>query len=259
MTNYYFLGTLLPELQIGTPPEIGFDEFQNLLKDNLTSSDLAKTRIIRRYFDIQNLRAYWKGDPLDPFGNLEEHTLEEIFIAQTGLPSYVYEYMDKYESVEDRIHHFTSLLIAFFNHELKNASGFLKEYFIMERETRLVFLAFRAKKLGRDVLAELQDENPEDPLVAQIIAQKDAPAFEPPEKYQELKPIFEKYHDKPLDLLQALYEYRFHTIDEILGFDTFSIDRILGYMVKLILAEKWMELDKEKGIAIVDTILKETT
>lgn len=40
-------------------------------------------------------------------------------------------------------------------------------------------------------------------------------------------------------------------------FQIFSIDRILGYMVQLILVERWENLDQEKGNQLVDLYIKE--
>lgn len=259
MSHYYFLATLLPELKIGTPPEIGFDEFMTLLKENLTKSDMKQVITLRRVFDIMSVREYWKGDPVDPYGNYNENDLEEAFITRHGLPWYVYEFTDRYESKEDRLSHFPDLMITFFREEIKKSSGFLKKNLILERDIRLVLAAFRAKKLGRDIYTELQYENPEDPLVAQILAQKDAPAYEPPEKYEDLKTIFELYGDEPLALHKALLEYRFKKIEEMFGSNIFSLDRILGYMIELILAERWESMDKKKGLQIVDSILKESS
>lgn len=257
MANYYFLGTLLPELRLSEPPEIGFREYEQLLKENLTEKDFARTRIIRFLYDILNLRLYWKGEPLDPLGNLDESGLEEAFATRSMLPQYVFEFADKYESTEERIRRFPELLATFFQEEIRRATGFFKQYFILERELRLVMAAFRAKKLNRDILAELQYEDPEDHIVAQILAQKDALEYEPPEKYEELKAIFEKYGDKPLELQKAMFEFRIQKIEEMLGLEQFSADRILAYLLELILVEKWQHLDKQKGVEIVDSMLKE--
>jgi hypothetical protein len=116
---------------------------------------------------------------------------------------------------------------------------------------------FRAKKLGRDVAVEFQYEDPTDPIVAQILAQRDAPAYEPPFEYKELKPIFEEFGDSPLELNRAIFEYQFNHIIELWGGELFSLERILNYMARLILVERWLELDVQKGIKVVDTIEKE--
>lgn len=256
MSNYYFLGTLLPELHIGEPPEIGFREYEQLLKENLSASDFAKTHILRNLYDIINLRFYWKGEPLDPLGNYVESDLEEAFATKSMLPSYVFEFMDKYEHKDKLVHHFPALLSTFFIKEIEQASGFFKAYLILERELRLISLAFRAKKLGRDVLIDLQYEDPEEPLIAQILAQKDAAIYEPPEKYEQLKYIFNKYQNQPLELQKALFEFRFDKIEEMLKLDFFSTDRILAYLVELILVEKWQQMDQQQGLKIIDNMLE---
>lgn len=257
MANYYFLGTLLPELRLDEPPEIGFREYEQLLKENLTEKDLSRTRIIRNLFDILNLRLYWKGEPLDPLGNLDESGFEEALATRSMLPPYFFDFIDKHESPEERIRCFPELLATFFREEIRRATGFFKQYFILERELRLVLAAFRAKKLNRDILPDLQYEDPEDPFVAQILAQKDAPDYEPPEKYEELKSVFDKYSGKPLELQKAMFEFRIQKVEEMLGLEQFSADRILAYLVELMLVEKWQHLDKQKGIEIVDSMLKE--
>lgn len=257
MVDYYFLGTLLPDLQIDAAPEVGFREFKRLLKENLTNSDYAKTTTLRNLYDITNLRAYWKGEPLDPIGNYNENELEEALVTRSMLPPYVFAFMDKYESLQDRLLHYPELLATFFRESIKDATGFFKYYLTLEREIRLVLVAFRAKALGRDLYTELQYEDPEEELIAQILAQKDAQTYEPPEKYAELKTFFDRYADKPIELQKALLEYRFDKIGEKLGLELFSIDRILAYMAELIMVEHWQQMDKQKGLEIVDSMLKE--
>jgi hypothetical protein len=166
-------------------------------------------------------------------------------------------YLELYEKLEDRLYHFPKLVAAYFYNESINADGFLKQYLEFERELRLVLVGFRAKKLGRNVMKELQFENPEDPIVHQILAQKDEPLYEPPEKYTELKSVFDQYQDEPLALYLAVLKYRVEAIDQMLGFDEFSINRILGYFVQMIFIELWQKLDKQKGKQILDTIVKE--
>lgn len=260
MPNYYYLGTYLPSLSFETPPEVTFNEFDTLLHDNLTQHDYRQTKIIRRFYDILNLKALWMGEELDPRGNLDRIQLEDALIEQTNFVEYfyVYDFLAKYEKLSDRLHHFPWLLVQFFKTASKEAKGFLRDYLNFERELRLVFTAFRAKKLGRDLSTELQYEDPEEDLIAQMLAQKDAKVYEPPEKYQDLKVLFERYGDNPLELERALDEYRFTYIESLVNMsDFFSLERILAYMTELLIVEKWFEFNKDKGLEIVDTIVKE--
>lgn len=257
MANYFFVATALPPLQLGVPPDITFKEFVDLLKINLSAEDLAKTQVIRRFYDIQNIRALWKHEPLDYHGNLNLLDLEAALLDREGLPGYVFDFMDTYDAVKDRITHFPALTSAFFNQEIRRSNGFLKEFLQFEREWRLVLTGFRAKQLKRDLTAELQFEDPNDDFVMQILAQKDAKTFIAPNGYENLAILFEEHEKDPLALYQALCEYRFYEVEKMLNVDLFSIDRILGYLIQLIIVEKWLELDKKKGMDIVNQIVSE--
>lgn len=258
MAKYYFVGTLLPSLSFDASPEISFGKLEVLLKDNLTSRDYEKTLAVRRFYDILNLRSLWLEGEFDSRGELTALELNEALVNRLDLPDYVYEFIDRYPKKEDRIRYFPFLLAKFFQGAERLSDPFLRRYLNFERELRLVMTAFRSKKLGRDLNVEFQYEDPEEDLIAQLLAQKDAKIFELPEKYKNIKVLFEKYSDNPLALQKGLDEYRFETIENLVDMaDVFSIERILAYLVQFLLVEKWFELDKEIGIQIVDTIVKE--
>lgn len=259
MTEYYFLASLLPPLEIGHVPALGFKELKVLLETNLTAPDKVYVRKLLRLIDLENLRAYWAKEPFDPRGNVQEDQMEQALLnvqwpVGEEFPYYLQDFLSKYHSVEDRLVHFPLLMTLFFEYEIENEKGFIREFFTFQREMRLVMLGFRAKKLGRQVAAELQYEDVSDPIVAQILAQKDAKTYEPPFEYNELKPIFEEFSESPLELYKAIYTYQFNHIIELWGGEIFTLDRILNYLARLILVERWLELDIQKGIQVVDMI-----
>lgn len=257
MKRYYFLASLLPMLKMGRHPEFPFWEFKELCKQNLTPSDMEKNRTIRRYVDLLNLRAFWQKKELDPHGNYDEKELEEILLLEEGFPDYVFEFLRDYESLEDRLKHFSKLLVQFFNEEIEKADYFLKDYLIFERQWRLVSLAIRSRTYGRDLTQELQYEDPLDDFVAQLLAQKDAPQFTAPDGFEELERIFEEFKDEPLKLHWELGVWRLQKIQDIPQRGTFSIDRILGYLAQLIIVENWVKLSQEEGMSVVENIMKE--
>lgn len=253
MPNYYFIGTFIPELQIGMQPEITVEAYAFLLKENLTALDYEEVKKLTHFFDLENIRSFWNGQSINNFGNFNEVTLEEALLNGMGLSDNVYNYMDRHESKEERIRNFAEIYADFFN---ENSSEFLKEIFKQEKAIQLVLVALRAKKKGRSILHELQYENPEDDLVAQILAQKDAKSFDPPNEFLELKTLYEKYSNSPLELHQALVTYRYRKLEEMIGLQVFTLDRLLVYYFQLVLAYQWMGLDKEKGKRLINTIVQ---
>ncbi|MBS4166633.1 MULTISPECIES: DUF2764 family protein [unclassified Neochlamydia] len=255
--QYYFVGTSLPPLHLGEKPEISWRDLQRLLADNLAEADYVQTQVLRRYYDLLNIRSYLKKEPIDKYGNLDLNELEETIVDEAALlPSYMMEYLERYESKEARIDHFPQLMTAFFREEVVSTQGFLKSYLSFEKNLRLILTAYRAKKLERDMAKELQFENFDEDIVVQLISQKDSKTFEPPAGFEELKTILDEKHTTPLALQKALNEYRLKTLEKVRGLNVFSFDSILAYLASFILVEKWSALDKEQGLQIVDTIIK---
>lgn len=262
MGNYYFLASLLPDLQIGHIPYIGYYEFKEMLRENLSKEDLRKVELLLRIIDIENMQSIWAGEPIDPRGNYDEEHLKKAIEEQAWPTGEEFEavlthYLSEYHTDQERLAHFPDLMTRFLNEHI-DEEGFLGRYFNFEREFRLVIMGFRAKLLHRDVSAELQYENTQDPIVAQILAQKDASTYDPPFGYEDLKPIFEAYRAFPLELHKFLNEYKFQRIEEMNENKLFSIDRILSYLEQLILVERWLELDAQQGLKVVDAIVRET-
>lgn len=257
MSNYYFLATSLPELKLGNPPEISFDELLFLYRQNLSSENFESVQSVRLIFDIENIRAFWLKEPLDPRGRFDENELEEALLTGIGFPGYINDFLAKHDELSDRLRNFSSLIAQYYRNEIGRSDGFLKQYLIFERGLRLVLVAFRAKKLGRDILVELQHENSDDPLIAQILSQKDMKSYDPPTQYEQIKPIFEEYSEDPSALNKALYEYRFQKINELIGLQVFTIDALLAYFIKFIMVEKWQEQDRDKGIQLIKKIIQE--
>ncbi len=261
MKEYYFLAALLPQLEIGHIPALGMSELKELLYVNLIGQDWLLTKRFLRQIDMENFRAFWRKEPVDSRGNLSRDEIGKALIDQAWseteeFSDYLVDYLNKYQEDAERVAHFHRLFVDYLADEIESNEGFLKEYFTFQREWQLVIVGFRAKKMGRDIAAELQFEDASDPVVAQILAQKDAPTYEPPFEYRELRPLFEEHLQSPMELHQALYAYRFQEIVERWGEELFTIERMLNYMARLILVEKWLELDIQKGIAVIDKIEK---
>jgi hypothetical protein len=253
MNKYYFLVPSLPPLSLKERPEITFQKLKELLRVNLSKGDLAKTEVLKRLVDINNIRALWQEEEIDPRGNLNEKELDEALLTHAHLPEYVFDYIGQFEKVSDRIKNISGLMARFFQEEIPLQKGFLKRYLTFEREWRLVMVGLRAKQTGRDVARELQFEDFSDPLVAQILAQKDSGSYEPPAEYAELKEILDSCAYDPWEEHRLFAKWRFAKIEEMAGSALFSVDQVLAYMAQLMLVEYANELDEERGKMILDT------
>ncbi|MBI2743482.1 MAG: DUF2764 family protein [Chlamydiales bacterium] len=254
MGNYYFVAASLPPLVLGEKPEVTFEELKARLEINLSKEDLEKTVVLRRIVDLQNIRSLLLEEPIDLRGNLDEQELDEALLIHNILPSYVFDFLDQYETVTERLKHFFGLLSKFFAEETPKQKGFLRKYLAFEHDWRLVMAALRAKELGRDIVHELQFEDFSNTLAAQILAQKDAPVYEPPVEWQELKELILSCGPDPWQRYKVFATWRFKKIEEMVERPLFSIDWILAYMAQLMIVEHWNELDEVRGKMILESL-----
>jgi hypothetical protein len=251
--GYYFLASSLPPLELGSRPEIAFEELKGRLELNLTKEDFQKSVVLRRYVDLHNIRCLLSEEPLDPRGNLDEKELDEALLIQDILPEYVFDFLNQFENSADRISHFSGLITRYFNEEIPKQKGFLLQLLLFEKAWRLVMLALRAKEMGRDVAKELQFEDATDPIVAHILAQKDAPDYQPPDEYADLKELIHACGHDPWEKYRVFAAYRFNKIGQMVEKPLFSIDWILSYLAQLMILEEQYELNETKGRVILDT------
>jgi len=253
MARYYFVSAFCPPLVLGTKPELSFKEFYDLLQVNLTSQDLKAFDHLLRPIDLYNIKALWSGLPLDERGMIQARELEEALLVRDTLPKYLVDFLLSYESLEERLRYFSKLYVGMYEEEEKK-KGFLGAYFRMEREIRLVLTALRAKKYHLDLVKQFQFEDPEDPLVAEILAQKDGAEVFPPLEYEALKTLFMENGDDPKKLSFALLKFRLERIEEMgMGYH-FSLDEVMAYGARLLIVESWDHLDRERGNVAVEEL-----
>jgi hypothetical protein len=258
--NYYFVVTALPPLVLGQKPEMSYEEVRQMLSLNLTERDWEKVVLFQRKMDLRNLHAHWLGQPLDPRGNLGEKELEESLLVESSHLSFVADFLDRYESKEERLRYFASLYASLYQGAEgdsqsptvfgKSEEGSLDQ---LEREIRLCLVALRAKVMKRDLSRELQFEDPADPFVAMLLAQKDSNEVVLPKEYEDLKTAFLENRSEPKQLQQAILEFTLSKIEEM-PVSEFGMEMILGYLARLLIVEDWAALDEKKGRAAVEKI-----
>lgn len=252
--HYYFVITSFPVISLKQPPDISFEDLRGLLRLNLTASDQKIVDDFLHYIDLKNLKAFWLEEPLDPRGTLNEKEIDEALLVGDILPDYLQDFLEKYETKEDRLRYFSFLYTEFFLDMISKYKGFMHFYFSFERQMHLYLAAIRAKIFNRDIVKELQFEDPTDSTIAYILSQKDMDDFDPPKEFENLKIFVRDYMDKPKEMYRNILQFRLQAIEEMESEKIFTVDQILGFMARLILIEDWHRLDDEKGKTIVDSI-----
>lgn len=238
--RYYFLAASLPEIQLGKEPELSFDALMVLFRENLTQGDMGKIDRLRWLIDLQNIQRFTLEKPLNPRGSLSRQAIEEALLHRVGLPEYVFDILDEGQN-------FHKLYLTFFGTEAREEKGFLKRYFSFERAMRLCLTAYRAKKIGRDLKAELKDADNGDFLVKRLLSSQDVTQAEFPFPMRDLWDMLQRLSDQPKEQAFELLKYRFEKIGELAKDAPFSFEALMIYTLRLMLAEEWFFLNEEEG------------
>ncbi len=247
MTRTFFVGSALPALEVGKELEWTFDDLMAFFALNLSLRQKKRIDQIRSYIDLLNVRQMVRHGALDPHGKLTEKELDEALVHREGLPRYLYTYLDRFEAPEEQDRHYAQVLIAFFQEMKRAARGFVHFYFSLERDLRLILAALRAKRRKLDVAKELQDEDFSDPLIAQLLAQKDATQFIFPFDYRSLGQALEGTEGDPLAEHRAVTQFRFNQIEEQFRDAPFAPDAAVGYFIQFTLIEDDNHLNDATG------------
>ena len=238
MASYYFFDTLLPALSLEKEPGMHWAEFCDLAQRNLTTGDWKKFCTLRSWIDLQNLRSLWTGQPLQPFGNLDEEGLRAALVTGDGLPSIVQDYLMEVRDPHDRLVRLPELLTRYLEGLMRREHGFLRWLGQYERSLRLVLTALRARARGMDLDQAFQFEDPRDPFVVFLTSQRTEGKMVLPLGFEEVGELWDRFRKEALHLADGLLQVRFQAIEETFRDRRFTMDHILGYAMRLILIEQ---------------------
>ncbi|NGX31220.1 MAG: hypothetical protein K940chlam8_00585 [Chlamydiae bacterium] len=232
---YVFVSSSLPRLNIHQEPSIAFEELMDLIELNFSRNDKKIIWQIRELFDLFNLQRQLYGYTISNFGNYNKKQLQDLLHLES-LPSYIFDFFSDYQNPEEQKKHFPELLARFYREKLEG-NGFLKKFYHLLRTFTLMQVAFRCKKIQRNVDRELEFEDTKDEIVHHILTQRDVAEFQPVDGFEKLKPIFDTYFEDPKKLYFETIKFLFNKLEAqksvFLGKEYFFI-----YFAQFILLEK---------------------
>lgn len=255
--NYYFLETANPPLEFPDKLELGFKDLVFLYRENLTKEDFKRFQKLQKYIDLLNVKSLLCGHEVNPNGNLSKVELEEALSEPKYFGEEIFDLFSSVDSNEEKIKLFPKILYVYLNRCIETSVGFLKWYFQFERDLRLILTSYRCKKLKRDVSIELSFADRLDPIMAEILSQKDSPHFEAPYGYEELAEVLQVSENDPKRQYVQLAEYKIRTVKEQVEMDNFSTEKILAYAVMVTVLEDYHDLSLEEGHKILNEVMRD--
>lgn len=257
--NYYCLIAGLPDLLIDEGKvHFTLREFKNDLKNELSKDDYELVLLLFRPYDNQNLlnQLLKTNLPHLDLGAFEAILLDdEIKEPSKVLPDYLTQFIISFKernplypdlSLENQLE------TLFYNDLLKNDNEFLRNWFEFELNVKNIMTALNCRKYRIPVENHLIGSN----SVVESIIRSNSRDFGLSSEFGFIDAVLNAFenHDLPerekqLDLLKWSW------LDDNTFFHYFTIEKVLSFVIKLQITERWLFLDKAAGKEIFIKLL----
>lgn len=247
--QYYYLIAGLPELQFDeSKPGLTLFEFREELKNQLSESDYKLVEKLFLIYDHDNILRFLtlKEENFDELGNFTINHVTES--PENGvLPNYIVDFIHDYsEKKNDNPDYDWNLELTtrYYSNLLNVDNEFLQEYFLFDLHLQNTLTAFYGKKHNIDVSNQLVGDD----YIIQQLRKSQSKDYGLSAEFPEIEGILQiadienvVEREKKIDLLRWDY------INNKTFFHYFSIEKVLGYLIQLMIVARWLKLDKNTG------------
>ncbi len=248
---------------------LSWEGFREELENNLTPVDFRLAQLFFLPYDISNLlnilnKSEEEDEGFVNRGNFSKEQLEEFADTKEietpiDIASNLNEFIEKlvihfkndiplYNNM-DWNNQFTNYYYAFC---LAQKNNFVRKWFEFEMNIKNIQVAINASNHEKEVEKELVGDNE----VVDAILNERSKDFGLGNDYSYVEKILNLYENK--DLLTREKEVdliKWNKVDELNTFNYFSIEVLLGYLIKLNIVERWIKLDKETGKEMFERLM----
>ncbi|MDD4141621.1 MAG: DUF2764 family protein [Bacteroidales bacterium] len=259
--NYYCLIAGMPDIAFEQKKAIFKQlDFKNYLKEELAPADYAIIEHMYLVYDNKNLLALLEDHgnaEHNPLGNYSKEQLSEALKEPEGIAPYLITFINEYKDSDDKkdpIYWEKRLTLLYYEY-IKNISDkFLKQWFDFEFTVNTIITALSARQHGRNIEDELIITGEDIIAIAKSNSKNfglsvDFPAVE------SLISIYEQ--DNLLKREESLDMFLWQWLDEHTVFEYFSLAMIASLVIKIRIADRWTNIDPEKGAGLFRKILED--
>lgn len=259
--KYYYLVAGLQDITLDVHKlSMGQLEFRQELQQQLHPDDFKLVEIL--FYPVDNINLInllsKNQKEFDILGSFTQAQLEENIKEPEGeLPAYMNRFIEANKNHEQIIPCMSpenELTALFYNYTQTLDSDFLKDWFKFNRHLNDLLTAIICRKY--DIPYENQIIGTGD--VAEAIRRSNARDFGLSSEIEWLEDLLNiakneniQEREKAVDMLRWKY------LDDTTFFEYFTIDRILAFMIKLGMVQRWLAIDREHGLKMFDQLLND--
>ena len=267
-TEYYYLVASLRDWSLDSDTK-GFDvrEILDEIMENLTTSDRRCVDLLYAYYDCENLIARRAGrNRLNQLGRLSEEQLDEVLKERRYalLPKHVAEVVKLYVEADDEdrdedVHlderFERAIFEAYYKDLATSKCKFLCAWGEFDRNLRNIAAAVAAREAGRAV----RDVTVGGGDIVEQLARSSAADFGLRGELQYIDSVIAAVSDEKniVEKERKIDAIRWAEAEDIAVFDSFTINYILSYLVKVNIVARWTLLSPEVGREMLNRLMAE--
>jgi len=231
-------------------------EFGEMLKEDLHPDDYRQVELVFMENDNRNLSSYLfsgKTEALLP-GNYspddfqeQEKLFTEILPSADILPPYMVNVMRnsrQEDGKKDKLKIEHELSEGYYQHLVENAVPFLKAYSIFDFNLKNLVVFIKAGKHDISQEQYITGYSPHASHLREHAGKK----LVKDHNFEFFDEILSYTGSGSFAEQEMRYDrLRWRVIEEMIFFEDFSIDRIIAYLLQLLIAGRWSALDKDQG------------
>uniref|UniRef100_UPI003217B1C7 DUF2764 family protein n=1 Tax=uncultured Draconibacterium sp. TaxID=1573823 RepID=UPI003217B1C7 len=251
--NYYYLVAGLPDLIFdGRNPGIESSGFKKELKPQLDKADYELVELL--FHDSKNQHI------LDLHFNNEssKNTIPQDTIEPLPYILNFLEWADEQEIPKSKIKHEVKLNSLFFEYLLSTENTFLKEWFNLQLNAKNILTAFNCIQFNHPLNEHLIRVKQNKEIYSLLLNKRLKPKLLENEvpMVNEIFSIAEtqnKQEEKEKQLDKLMWKY----LEEQTCYHYFTIEKILSFIIKLRITERWSKLDSDTGQKFLHQLINE--
>lgn len=259
--NYYYLVAGLQDLSLDIH-KLSFNQlaFRNELKEHLHPNDYKLVMLLYLPYDNTNLLTLLTKSDKEFIekGNFPREQLDENIKEPQDLPQYMMRFIAAFKAKEPVFPDMSpenELTTLFYDEVTKTVSNdFLNDWFQFELNVRNIMSALNARKYKVPYEHQIIGTGE----VSDIIRKSHSRDFglsNELDYMEELIAISAKEDMRERE--QAIDELKWRYLDEAVFFHYFTIEKILAFVIKLGMIERWLSIDKDHSNELFKKLLKE--
>ncbi|MCP4650217.1 MAG: DUF2764 family protein [PVC group bacterium] len=254
--NYYCLVTGLPELHLDDYKEpYRVKEFVSELSEGLIDRDFGYVRDILCLYDNKPIVDAVLGLDSPKAKEWQEKLQDHELVADDYIASFLTEVKRKKREdvIFSREELERMLFSGFYSKMTVHENQFIRCYFEFDLTLRntLAVLNKRRFNLEKVNLVEAEDDS----YIINQLKISNAGDFGLSGEIDYIQALIESFNNNDaVHSEKYIDQLRWGKIDQINMFQYFEIDVLLGYLMKLMMVERWIQLDEQRGSEVFNKI-----